>query len=66
MPYDFTPMWNLMSKLNQQAKRQTQRERADWQLRVRVRWQGPSEKERICGYGNSVVIVGGEGYKGAK
>ena len=33
IPYDFTHMWNLMNKLNQQGKwGQTHRWRAGWQL----------------------------------
>ena len=35
IPYDFSHMWNLMNKLNYQAKwRQTHRWRAGWQLWV--------------------------------
>ena len=56
IPYDFTYMWNLMNKVNLQAKqRQTHRQTAGWEG-----WgvEGLSKKEKgLMGMGNSVMTV---------
>ena len=68
IPYDLTHMWNLMNKLNWQAKqRQTHRWRTDDSQSGGEGVEGLSKKEKgLMNIDNSVVIAGRRGYKGTK